>query len=601
MTPETFKQIAPSLPNQPGIYKYYSEGLLVYVGKAKNIKKRVSSYFTKTFTSYKTVALVNSITKIDFTITHTEQDALFLENSLIKEFQPKYNIDLKDDKTYPWIVIKKEPFSRIFLTRRKIEDGSEYIGPFTSVNNVRELLKFIKYQIPHRTCKLNLSDKEIKKKKYKVCLEYHLGNCKGPCAGLQTLEDYNNDLQQIKHIIKGNLQPVMQHFKIAMQEYVSNLEFEKAEIVKKKLDYLQQYSSKSGVVNFKIDNIDVFTIKKEDDIAVVNYMIIDNGSIINSHNQIIHLQADETEAEILETVIPKLKEKFQSQNKELVLSVALEFNFSEYTITIPKAGDKKKLIDLSYKNTLYHLGELNRNKRLHLTSENTVEQLLIDLQTDLQLSDTPCHIECFDNSNFQGTNAVSAMVCFKNAEPSKKDFRHFNVKTVVGINDFATMKEVVYRRYKRLKEENQTLPQLVIIDGGKGQLSAAYESIEALELQGQLTLVGLAKNVEEIFFVGDTDPIKLPYNSTSLTLLRKIRDEVHRFGITHHRNKRSKATFSSSLDDIKGIGKETIKLLLQQYKSIQKIKAVPEDEMIKLIGKSKTTTLFKALKEGMDE
>lgn len=595
MTSELFKTIAPTLPNQPGIYKYFSNQELVYVGKAKNIKKRVSSYFTKTFTSYKTIALVKSITTIDFTITNTEKDALFLENSLIKEHQPKYNIDLKDDKTYPWIVIKKEPFSRIFLTRRKINDGSEYLGPFTSVHNVRSLLKFIKYQIPHRTCKLNLSDKEIKKGKYKVCLEYHLGNCKAPCTGLQTASDYTNDLVQIRNILKGNLQPVVAHFTTLMQAEVADLAFEKAERYKKKLDYLLQYNTSNGVMNFNVKYTDVCTIKKEDDVAVVNYMVVDNGNIINSHNQPIHLQLDETEEEILQTTIPLLYHKLGSTNTELILAYNLEVGLPNITVHLPKLGDKKKLLDLSQKNANFQLAELQSQKRLHLNSDVTSLAVLQQLQTDLQLQQLPTHIECFDNSNFQGSNAVSAMVCFKNGVASKHDYRHYNVKTVVGINDFATMQEVVQRRYSRLLTEKAALPQLVVIDGGKGQLSAAYEVICNLNLQSTITLVGLAKNIEEIFFVGDTQSIQLPYNGTSLTLLRTMRDAVHKFGITHHRNKRSKAALHTELDDIKGIGKATKDILLKHFKTITKIKAANEKELTSVIGLAKAKVLQVAL------
>ncbi len=594
MNVEQFKHILPTLPSQPGIYKYYHNEQLVYVGKAKNIKKRVNSYFAKTFTSYKTLALVKSITNIEFTITTTEQDALFLENSLIKEFQPKYNINLKDDKTYPWLVIKKEPFPRLFLTRKKINDGSEYIGPFTSIYYVRELLSFIKYQIPIRTCKLNLSAKEIAKQKYKPCLQYQLGNCKAPCANKQTEADYNNDLQQIRDIVKGNTQPVMQAYKAAMQESVANLAFEKAEIIKKKIEHLQQYTTKSGVVNFNIKNADIFTIQKEDDQAVVNYMIIQNGNIVNTHNENLHLQLDETPAEILQTVIPYLKKIFNSTNTELYLPFDLDFAIENCTITIPKVGDKKKLIELSEKNAAYQLQEMQKVKRLHLTNVLDTTQLLSDLQVDLQLTEMPTHIECFDNSNFQGSNAVSAMVCFINGTASKENYRHYNVKTVQGINDFATMKEVVYRRYKRLLDEQKPLPQLVIIDGGKGQLSAAYESVVELNLQGKLTLIGIAKNIEEIFFVGDSDSIKLPYNGNSLTLMRTIRDEVHRFGITHHRNKRSKAAFTSDLDDIKGIGEATKTMLLKHFKSVQKIKTANPTELEKIIGLAKAKILAEA-------
>lgn len=593
MTKENFQEILPNLPNAPGIYKYYSNNDLVYVGKAKNIRKRVSSYFTKNHSSYKTAALVKSITSIDFTITQTEQDALLLENSLIKEFQPKYNIDLKDDKTYPWIVIKNEAFPRVFFTRRKFNDGSTYLGPYTSVQRVRDALLTVKNNFPLRTCKLNLSEKEIAKNKYKVCLEYHLGNCKAPCVGLQSAEDYNNNLQQVKNVLKGNLQEAVKFFKNEMQHYAATMQFEKAALLKTKIEDLQRYTQKSEVVNVKVASADVFSIKKVSDVAIVNYLMISAGNIISSHNQIVNLYADESEVEILQTVIPYLQQNFQSESKKIIVPEPLEFAIADKLITVPKAGDKKKLLDFSTKNALYQLNELIKNRQIKVFNTKDTEQLLLELQTDLQLSETPYHIECFDNSNFQGTNAVSAMVCFKNGLPSKDDYRHFNVKTVVGINDFATMQEVVTRRYKRLTAEQQAIPQLVIIDGGKGQLSAAYESICQLGLQGKITVIGLAKNIEEVFFVGDSESIKLPYNSSSLLLLRRIRDEVHRFGITHHRNKRSKATFKTELTNIAGIGQQTADALLKHFKSIQNIKEADEEALINVIGKPKASIIKK--------
>ncbi len=596
MTKETFQSILPTLPNQPGIYKYYSKDDLVYVGKAKNIKKRISSYFNKIQNSYKTQALVKSITNIDFTITQTEQDALLLENTLIKEFQPKYNINLKDDKTYPWIVIKNEPFSRIFFTRNKLKDGATYLGPYTSVQTVRDIMQSIKNNFALRTCKLNLNKKELDKKKYKVCLEYHLGNCKGPCVGLQNLEDYENDVVQIKNVLKGNIQPVVKYYKTQMQSYAEQLLYEKAAITKERIDNIQKFTIKSDVVNVKINAADVFSVKKYDDVAVVNYLIVENGNIVSSHNQIVHLYADENEIEILEKVIPFLQQSFSSVHQEIIVPFEIEFLQKKYTQTVPKLGDKKKLLDFSIKNSQYHLHELLKAKQKKLVDDIDEEQLLLELQQDLQLQETPMHIECFDNSNFQGTDAVSAMVCFKNAKPSKTDYRHFNVETVIGIDDFATMKEVVGRRYKRLLEDKKEFPQLVIIDGGKGQLSAANEAIMELGLQGKITLVGLAKNVEEIFFVGDKESLKLPFNSPTLLLVRRIRDEVHRFGITHHRNKRSKSTFKTELTNIEGIGKTTAASLLKHFKSITKIKLANETEIAKVIGKAKAVLVMEYLK-----
>jgi excinuclease ABC subunit C len=593
MQKQVFANIVNKLPNQPGIYKYYNQKVLIYVGKAKNIKKRVSSYFAKTQMSYKTKALVSNITSIDFTITKTERDALLLENSLIKEHQPKYNIDLKDDKTYPWIVIKNEPFPRVFFTRKKIKDGSTYLGPYTSVQQVRELLRSIKNNFPLRTCKLNLSEKEIAKKKYKVCLEYHLGNCKAPCVAAQTAADYQNNVQQVKNVLNGNIQPVVQHFKQVMQQHVAQLEFEKANIYKQRIEVLQNLIIRSEVVNVNVESAEVFTVKKIGDLAVVNYLIVESGNIISSHNQAIDLYADELEEEILQKAIPYLREKQGSKVRTIIVAQAIELIENDVELIVPKSGDKKKLLDFSTKNSLYHLSQLQKEKQQKIITDTNFEELLLDLQQDLQLQDTPYHIECFDNSNFQGTNAVSAMVCFKNGEPSKADYRHYNVKTVVGINDFATMNEVVTRRYKRLKEEQQSFPQLVIIDGGKGQLSAANEAISELGLQGKMTLVGLAKNVEEIFFVNDQESLKLPYNSKSLLLIRRIRDEVHRFGITHHRNKRSSNTFKTELTNIAGIGTTTANTLLKQFKSIQKIKQANMQELTTAVGLNRAQLIKK--------
>jgi excinuclease ABC subunit C len=594
MTAEAFQQIAATIPRQPGIYKYYDAAdELLYVGKAKLLRKRVSSYFTKTFTSYKTHELVQRIARIEFTIVNSEQDAFLLENTLIKQFQPRFNINLKDDKTYPFIVIKNEPFPRVFLTRKKINDGSEYLGPYTSVKKVRELMEFIKQTIQLRNCTLNLTDSNIQKGKFKVCLEYHLGNCKGPCEGLQTTTDYNENLAQLKNLLRGNLSPVIRHFKQEMKEYAGDLAFEKAELVKKKIDFLENYQSRSVVANIKAGNLDVFSILKEKELAWVNFLMVRNGAIIQTHTIKVETHLDETPEEILSFSIAQIRTTFNSDATEIVAPFAIEYPQNEIIVTVPKGGDRKKLLELSEKNVQHFIDELKNKERLQLNIKSPDKLLLLEqLQADLQLQQLPGHIECFDNSNFQGSYPVSAMVCFKNGEPSKKDYRHFNVKTVEGINDFATMKEAVFRRYKRLKEEEQQFPQLVIIDGGKGQLSAAMEAINELELEGSCTLVGLAKNEEEIFFAGDQQSLKLPYNSNSLKFIRRIRDEVHRFGITFHRQKRSKGTFKNELEEINGIGENTATQLLKIFRSVNKVKEQSAEALEKVIGKAKTKLLL---------
>jgi excinuclease ABC subunit C len=605
MTAAEFQAISLSIPTHPGVYKYYdASGELLYVGKAKNLKKRVTSYFNKTFTGYKTHELVNRIHHIEFTIVNSEQDAFLLENSLIKEFQPRFNINLKDDKSYPYIIIKKEPFPRIFLTRTKINDGSEYLGPFTSAGKVRELISFIRQYIPLRTCKLNLTQQNIERKKFKVCLEYHLGNCKGPCEGLQSHEDYTEGLIQIRQLLKGNLSPIITRYKSLMNEYAARLDFEKAELMRKKIDHLEKYQARSVIVSKHLNNLDVFTIVKETDVAFVNYLMIHNGTIIQTHTVELQTNLEENEADILIFAIAQLRERFNSTANEIVIPFSIDYPEKEIQITIPKGGDKLKLVELSQKNVQYFREDLRRQKILHLEQSNeTQHKVLHELQQQLGLQELPAHIECFDNSNFQGSYPVSAMVCFKNGLPSKKDYRHFNVKTVSGINDFATMKEVVYRRYKRLLNEEQALPQLVVIDGGKGQLSAAMEGIRALGLEGKFTVIGLAKSEEEIFFSSDKEPVKLSWSSEGLNLIRRIRDEVHRFGITFHRNKRSKGTFKNELENIEGIGEKTATQLLQQFKSVRKIKEIPLEELQSVIGKSKAEivkTYFQK-KGGLDE
>lgn len=593
MTQQEFQHIASTIPRQPGIYKYFdSKNELLYVGKAKDIRKRVNSYFLKTQSSYKTYELVRRISRIEFTIVNSEQDAFFLENSLIKNFQPKFNITLKDDKSYPYIVIKNESFPRIFLTRRLIDDGSEYLGPYTSVHRVRELLNFIKQNIQLRSCTLNLTQKNIEKKKFKVCLEYHLGNCKGPCEGLQTAEDYAAGLVQLKNLLKGNLSPVIQHFKKEMKLLSEKMEFEKAGLLKKKIEFLENYQSKSVVVSTRFSNVDVFSIIREDKEVFINYLMVQNGTIVQTKTIHPEVHLDETAGEILTFSVAQLRNTFNSSAKEVIVPFPIEYPEEGVILKVPKAGDKKKLLDLSEKNARYFIEEMKSRQRLKLGVKGDRLKVLLQMQDDLKLPEIPLHIECFDNSNFQGSYPVSAMVCFKNGEPSKKDYRHFNVKTVEGINDFATMKEAVYRKYKRVIEENLSWPQLVIIDGGKGQLSAAKEALDALNATGKTTLIGLAKNEEEVFFTGDKESLKIPYSSESLKLIRRIRNEVHRFGINFHRNKRSKGTFVNELEGIKGIGKETAGILLKEFRSVKNIRVKSGEELAKLIGNAKAKIVF---------
>ena len=596
MTQEQYQQIAHKLPADPGIYKYYdAKGVLIYVGKAKCLKKRIASYFTKNQNSFKTIELVQKIDRIEFTIVDSEQDALLLENSLIKQYKPRYNILLKDDKGYPYLVIKKERFPRVFSTWKKYNDGSIYLGPFTSKGTIREVLSFIKQFIPLRTCKLNLSQENIDKQKFKPCLEYHLGNCLAPCVAYQTEESYLESLEQLKHLLKGNMSQLMNHLKKEMQAHAEALDFEKAAQLKYKMDLLLTYQEKSVVVGKHFSNLDVFSILKDGKLAYVNYLMVQNGSIIQTHTVPLEGKLDEPEDELLCFAVERIRADFNSLSTEIIVPYPIEYFDKNITITVPKLGDKKKLLDLSIKNVTYYTRELQLKKILQLEGKSVSEKKLVldELQSYLHLQETPTHIECFDNSNFQGSFPVSAMVCFKDGVPSKKDYRHFNVKTVEGINDFATMKEVVYRRYKRVQEAGEPMPQLIVIDGGKGQLSAALESIEALGLTGSTTLVGLAKNEEELFFANDSQSLKLPWDSDSLKLLRGIRDEVHRFGITFHRNKRSKGTFTTALENIEGIGPATREILLNQFKSVVNIKKEPIQNIVALIGAKKAAALQK--------
>jgi excinuclease ABC subunit C len=587
MTKEEFSVISSSIPLEPGIYKYFNDAdEMIYVGKAKQLKKRISSYFLSNMPNQKTVELVKHIHRIEYTIVDNEDDAFFLENNLIKEYLPHYNIRLKDDKSYPYVVIKNERFPRVFFTRKKRKDNAQYYGPFTSIANAKEIIDFIKQYFPLRNCKLNLSDKNIKAEKFKVCLEYHLGNCKGPCQQFQNEEEYNEGISQLIHMLKGNLQPLMNQLKYNLQQQIDDLAFEQAAITQAKIVRLQQYKSTSTVVNTRTGNIDVFSILEEGNLAFINYLAVNDGSVYRTKTITIEKALDENASSILAFGIQQLREMFNSEANEIIVPIEISFPSTTLKITVPKAGDKKKLLELSQKNVNYFRKEMEQHKMLHLeeVSRDLATDILVKVQKDLKLQSKPTHIECFDNSHIQGTNTVSAMVCFKNGVPSKSDYRHYNIKTVVGIDDFASMKEAVYRRYKRLIDENTTLPQLVIIDGGKGQLSAALESIEQLGLLGKLTLVGLAKNQEELFFANDSESLQLPWDSDSLKLIRRIRDEVHRFGITHHRNRRSKSALDNELIHISGIGKSTAEMLLQHFRTIKNIKAATEKEIANVVG-----------------
>ncbi len=583
-----YQNILSVLPESPGVYQFYDkDGRLIYVGKAKSLKKRVSSYFHKEHDSGKTQVMVRQISDIKTIVVETEMDALLLENNLIKKHQPKYNVNLRDDKTYPWICIKKENFPRVFYTRTLIRDGSEYFGPYTSVRMIETLLDLFSQLYKLRTCSYNLSPENIEKKKFKVCLEFHIGNCKGPCEGLQSEEEYSANIQQIRLILKGNINSVIGHLNDQMQQHSGKFEYEEAQQIKEKLDRLDKFHKKSVIVNPAIHNVDVFSIKVEEDFAVVNFLKVMNGSIIQAHTVELKKKLDETKEELLELAIAELRERFSSDSTELILPFHLELEIKDVEITVPKIGDKKHLLQLSEKNVHYYIQE--KQLQFEKTNpENKVLRLLEVMKKDLRLKDLPRHIECFDNSNFQGDFAVAALTVFRNAKPSKKEYRHFNIKTVEGPDDFASMEEIVFRRYKRMTEEAQELPQLIVIDGGKGQLSSAMSSLEKLNLHGKIAVIGIAKKLEEIYYPGDSVPLYLDKKSETLRVIQNIRDEAHRFGITHHRNKRSKAFVKTELHDIKGIGEKTADELLRHFKSVKRIKEAGQEELAEIIGKSKS-------------
>lgn len=584
-----------ALPENPGVYQFFDEKQqIIYIGKAKNLKKRVSSYFQKSHDDNgKVRVMVAKIYDLHYILVNSESDALLLENNLIKKYKPRYNILLKDDKTYPWICIKNELFPRIFQTRNVIKDGSFYFGPYTSVTVVRTILDLIRELFSIRNCSLPLTEQNIASSRFKVCLEFHLGNCKGPCVGLQMRSEYDDSVDQIRAILKGNLHQVKDYLEALMTRMANEFKFEEAELVKQKLAILARFQSKSTIVNPSINNIDVFSFIDEKKLAVVNFLKVMNGSIIQTHTVEIVKRLNEEREELLALAILDIRERFDSRAAEVIVPFSVDIGLSSVKINVPKIGDKKSLLELSERNAKYYLIERHKNLE-RANPEFKFERLLETLKSDLRLSEVPDHIECFDNSNIQGTNPVSSCVVFKGGKPAKSEYRHFNIKTVVGPNDFASMEEVVMRRYKRKIEENSPLPKLVIIDGGKGQLNIAVQCFIKLGIFGNVALIGIAKRLEEIYFPGDSVPVYLDKKSSSLKLIQQIRDEAHRFGIQFHRDQRSKAMTRTGFDDIPGVGKKTMELLYNKYGSISTIKNTPYDDLVALIGAKKATLVLKS-------
>ena len=589
-----------SLPDLPGVYKYFNaENELIYVGKAKSLKKRVASYFVKSLgLNYKTKRMVKEIQKIEITIVDSEFDALLLENNLIKKIQPKYNIMLKDDKTYPYLLLTNEPFPRLFPTRRMITGRGTYFGPFASVKGMNNVLELIRGIFTIRTCRLDLSPYKVKEKKYKVCLEYHIGNCLGPCEGLQAEADYLKDIEQAKHILKGNLAVAKTHFKKNMQEAAENLAFEKAHYFKNKLELLEKYQAKSMVANPAIHDLDVFGIESDEKSAYVNFLKIKNGAVIITKTVELKKKLDESDGELLLTAIIRLRDQFNSDAQEIIANIPLEEEFEGLNFAVPKIGDKKKLVELSLKNAKYY-----KKEKLLASGEvkDKKNRVLKQLQSDLSLKEMPDHIECFDNSNIQGTNPVASMVCFINGKPANKEYRHFHIKTVTGPNDFASMKEIVGRRYERILEEAKPLPKLIVVDGGKGQLSSAVEALKELGIYGQVPIIGIAKRLEEIYFPDDNYPLHIDKKSESLRLIQKIRDEAHRFAITFHRQVRSKNAFNTKLTDIEGIGENTANKLLKHFRSFKKIQEADINALAEVVGKDKAEKVYLSLRPEGEE
>lgn len=590
--PETSLEIQiKTLPNQPGVYQYFDSGeRLIYVGKAKNIKKRVSSYFTKHHEYGKTRVLVKNIVSIKHIVVETENDALLLENNLIKKYQPKYNVMLKDDKSYPWICVKNEPFPRVFSTRRIYKDGSEYFGPYTSMKTVKTLLGLIKGLYQLRTCNYDLSESKINAGKYKVCLEYHLGNCKGGCEGKETEEEYHDNIKAIREILKGNFKDSLQQFRTQMKRHAEAMEFEDAQKIKEKLDILENYQSKSTIVNPKISNVDVFSIVSDETYAYINFLQLSYGSIIRSHTLEIKKKLQESDKTLLEIAITEIRQRFNSNSKEIYVPFKVDLG-EETKVTVPKLGDKKRIVDLSKRNAMYY--RMDKLKQIKIVDpDRHANRIMAQMKADLRLSKEPRHIECFDNSNIQGTHPVAACVVFKNGKPSKKDYRHFNIKTVKGPDDFASMEEVVHRRYKRLLEEDKPMPQLIIIDGGKGQLSSALKSLDVLGLRGKIAIIGIAKRLEELFYPDDPIPLYLDKKSETLKIIQQLRNEAHRFGIEHHRNRRSKSALTTELENIPGVGEQTIIDLMKQFKTVKRIANAKLDELEDVVGVSRANKVY---------
>ena len=585
-----------TLPNKPGVYQYYDkDGKLLYVGKAKNLKKRVSSYFTKKHDNGRTRLLVKKIHAIKHIVVVTETDALLLENNLIKKYQPRYNVMLKDDKTYPWICIKKERFPRVFSTRKMIKDGSEYFGPYTSMKTVHTLLELITGLYPLRNCTYDLSEKNIKAQKYKLCLEYHLGNCFAPCEDKYTEIEYQESIVAIRNILKGNFKESLRTFKEKMKDLAAKLQFEDAYRIKEKIDVLENYQSKSTVVNPKINNVDVFSLISDETYAYVNYLQISFGAIVRSHTLEIKKKMEEKDEELLELAIVELRQRFQSQCKEIYVPFYVNVG-EEVKVNVPKTGDKKQILELSFRNAKYY--RMERFKQVRILDPNRHEnRIMAQMKKDLRLNEEPRHIECFDNSNIQGTNPVAACVVFRNGKPSKKEYRKFNIKTVKGPDDFASMEEVVFRRYKRMLDEKQPLPQLIIIDGGKGQLSSSLKSLDKLQLRGKIAIIGIAKRLEELFYPEDPIPLYLDKKSETLKVIQQLRNEAHRFGIEFHRNKRSKEALNTSLETIPGIGEKTVIELLKHFKSTKRITQAGFDELTKVVGPSKAKKIVTYFQE----
>jgi excinuclease ABC subunit C len=580
-----------TLPNAPGVYQYFDkDNKIIYVGKAKDLKKRVTSYFTKTQENGKTRVLVKKIVHIKHIVVNTETDALLLENNLIKKHKPRYNVLLKDDKSYPLICIKKERFPKVFMTRNVVKDGSEYFGPYTSVKTVRVLLDLIKDLYPLRNCSFDLSEKNIEEGKYKVCLEYHLKNCKGACEGLETVENYNESIKEIRNIVKGNFKESLERFQIIMHDFAAKMEFEEAQKVKEKVDLLSNYQAKSTIVNPSINNVDVFSIISDETHGYVNFLKISNGSIIQSHTTEIKKKLEESDKELLELFIVEIRQRFHSQSPEIYVPFEVDLG-ENIKVTVPKLGDKKRIVELSERNAKYYRQEQFKQIKI-VDPERHVNRIMLQMKKDLRLSEEPKHIECFDNSNMQGTNPVAACVVFKDGKPSKKDYRHFNIKTVEGPDDFASMEEVVYRRYSRLLSENESLPQLIVIDGGKGQLSSALKSLDVLGLRGKIAIIGIAKRLEEIYYPGDSIPMYLNKKSETLKIIQYLRNEAHRFGITFHRNKRSKSAIQSELEQIPDIGTQTITTLLSRFKSAKRVKEATFEEIQEAIGNSRAEKVY---------